>query len=103
MIAPVLLRRVIAVADTGNVTHAAARLNLTQPIVSQPIMRLEQSLDCRLLDRSQRLAQATEAGERLLGYPRRILTLAAQARQAVGQTSSGTTFWASRKTSPARP
>lgn len=61
-------------------------------------MRLEQSLD-----RSQRLAQATEAGERLLGYARRILTLAAQARQTVGQTSSETTFWASRKTSLARP
>ena len=75
MIDLVLLRSFVTVVDTGNFTRAAEHLHLTQSTVSQQILRLEQQLDCRLLDRSQRQVLPTEEGDRLLGYARRLLRL----------------------------
>lgn len=71
----VLLRSFVAVVDCANFTRAAERLHLTQSTVSQQVRRLEESLDCQLLDRDQRRVVATAEGERLLGYARRILAL----------------------------
>lgn len=50
----VLLRTFVSVVDTGNFTRAGEHLHLTQSTVSQQVIRLEQNLGCRLLDRSQR-------------------------------------------------
>ncbi|MGY1451153.1 LysR family transcriptional regulator [Pseudomonas chlororaphis] len=75
MFDPVLLRSFVAVVDCANFTRAAERLHLTQSTVSQQVRRLEESLDCQLLDRDQRRVVATAEGERLLGYARRILAL----------------------------
>ena len=83
MIDPVLLRSFVMVVDTGNFTRAAESLHLTQSTVSQQVQRLEHSLGCVLLDRSQRQVLPTEPGLRLLGYARRILRLADEARQAL--------------------
>lgn len=83
MLDPLLLRAFVTVVETGNFTRAGERLHLTQSTVSQQIIRLEQSLGARLLDRSQRQVWPTEAGERLLGYARRILRLEEEARQAL--------------------
>lgn len=83
MIDPVLLRSFVMVVDTGNFTRAAESLHLTQSTVSQQVQRLEHSLDCMLLDRSQRQVLPTEAGLRLLGYARRILRLTDEAREAL--------------------
>lgn len=69
------LRSFVAVADTGGVTKAAAVLNLTQSAVSMQLKRLEESLDQNLLDRSGRGIGLTGAGEQLLSYGRRLLTL----------------------------
>ncbi len=71
----VLLRTFVSVVDTGNFTRAGEHLHLTQSTVSQQVIRLEQNLGCRLLDRSQRQVSPTEEGERLLGYARRLLRL----------------------------
>ena len=84
MIDLVLLRSFVAVIDAGNFTRAGEHLHLTQSTVSQQIIRLEQNLGCRLLDRRQRQVLPTEAGERLLGYARRILRLAEEATDTVG-------------------
>ena len=83
MLDPILLRSFVTVVDTGNFTRAGEHLHLTQSTVSQQIIRLEQSLGCRLLDRSQRQVLPTEEGERLLGYARRILRLADEACAAL--------------------
>lgn len=73
------------VAELGSFSRAAEALYLTQPTVSEHVRALEDELGVQLLDRLGRGAAATRAGELLLGYARRILTLAAEARQAVDQ------------------
>ncbi|KAF1052441.1 MAG: HTH-type transcriptional regulator YofA [Stenotrophomonas maltophilia] len=88
MIDPILLRSFTLVVDAGNFTRAAELLHLTQSTVSQHLQRLEQQLGTRLLDRSQRQVLPTEAGERLLGYARRILQLGEEARQALAEEHS---------------
>ena len=55
----------------------------TQPAVSQAIKRLEGELGDRLFDRSSRDGTLTEAGRLLQDYAGRLLTLAADAEQAV--------------------
>jgi len=69
------LRSFVAVADTGGVTRAAERLNLTQSAVSMQLKRLEESLGQPLLDRSGRGVRLTSQGEQLLSYGRRMLDL----------------------------
>lgn len=69
------LRSLVTIAETGGVTHAAGLLNLTQSAVSMQIKRLEEALDLRLLDRSQRRVTLTGAGEQLAAYARRMLDL----------------------------
>ena len=69
------LRSFVAVSDTGGVTRAAAALNLTQSAVSMQLKRLEENLDESLLDRSGRGIRLTKAGEQLVSYGRKILTL----------------------------
>ncbi|ARC89688.1 LysR family transcriptional regulator [Rhodovulum sp. MB263] len=69
------LRSFVAVSDAGGVTRAAGFLNLTQSAVSMQIKRLEEALDQQLLDRSERKVKLTGAGEQLLSYARRILSL----------------------------
>ena len=69
------LRSFVAIADAGGVTRAAGFLNLTQSAVSMQIKRLEEMLGVTLLDRSARQVGLTAAGEQLLGYARKMLTL----------------------------
>lgn len=69
------LRSFVAVADAGGVTRAAGFLNLTQSAVSMQLKRLEEALDVALLDRTARRVALTTAGEKLLGYSRRMLEL----------------------------
>ncbi|MEM7271131.1 MAG: LysR family transcriptional regulator [Pseudomonadota bacterium] len=69
------LRSFVTVADTGKVTAAASRLNLTQSAVSMQLKRLEELLDLSLLDRAGRGVTLTSEGEQLLSYARRMVTL----------------------------
>ncbi|KUP93514.1 LysR family transcriptional regulator [Tritonibacter horizontis] len=69
------LRSFVAVADTGGVTRAASFLHLTQSAVSMQLKRLEDMLGVELLDRTGRSIGLTAAGEQLLGYARRMLSL----------------------------
>ncbi len=70
-----LLRSFVAIADTGGVAKAAERVHRTQPAVSLQMKRLEGVLGVALIRRQGRGVALTEAGERLLAYARRILTL----------------------------
>ena len=70
-----LIRCFVTVAETASMTAAANALHLTQGAVSQQIKRLEEALDCALFVRDRRGLRLTNAGERLLGKARRLLTL----------------------------
>ncbi|MGW2185361.1 LysR family transcriptional regulator [Streptomyces sp. NPDC001719] len=68
------LRALVAIADEGTVTAAAARLRLTQPALSRTLAQLEQRVGVRLVDRSSRHLEVTPAGRTLLEHGRAILS-----------------------------
>src|SRR2546421_3452595 len=82
-----LLRSFVSVVDAGGFTRAGERVHRTQSTVSQQIRRLEDALGRELVHRNGRQATPTEEGERLLSYARRILALAAEARDVVARPS----------------
>ena len=84
MLDPRLLRAFVAIVDAGSFTLAADRLNMTQSTISQQLARLETSVGIGLIDRGARPVAPTAAGERLLGYARRILALQEEAETALG-------------------
>jgi DNA-binding transcriptional LysR family regulator len=80
-----LLKSFVSVVDAGGFTRAGERVHRTQSTVSQQIRRLEEDLGQTLLNRNGKDVTPTEAGERLLSYARRLLSLADEARDVVGQ------------------
>jgi LysR family transcriptional regulator for metE and metH len=67
------LRMVQALAETGSVSAAAARVHLTQSALSHQLGALERYFGIPLLDRSRRPLRLTPAGDRLLLAARRVL------------------------------
>lgn len=92
MLDPRLLRTFVAVVDTGSFTLAAARLHSTQSTVSQHLARLERASGQQLIDRAARPVAPTPAGERLLGYSRRLLTLHDEAMELMADPSGVSTI-----------
>ncbi len=68
------LRYLVALAEEGNFTRAAANEHIAQPALSQQIRRLEDELGLALVERTTRRVALTEAGEMLVVRCRRILT-----------------------------
>lgn len=78
---PNLLQAFVAVAEHRSFTRAAAALNRTQSAVSTQIRRLEDQVGQRLLERSTTRVEISPAGEKLVGYAHRILSLGEEAMQ----------------------
>ncbi|QOZ06795.1 LysR family transcriptional regulator [Bradyrhizobium sp. CCBAU 51765] len=83
-----LLRSFVSVVEAGGFTRAGARVHRTQSTVSQQIKRLEEDVGQLLLHRDGKDVRPTEAGERLLSYARRLLSLAEEARDVLRQPDS---------------
>ncbi|KAA8733166.1 LysR family transcriptional regulator [Acinetobacter qingfengensis] len=77
------LKCFLAVVDKGSLSGAAPDLNRSQSAVSMQLKKLEQALQCELIQRSNRQLQLTPEGELLLGYARRILNLHEEVRMAI--------------------
>lgn len=67
------LRYLVALAEEGNFTRAAANEHVAQPALSQQIRRLEDELGLALVERTTRRVALTEAGALLVVRGRRIL------------------------------
>jgi DNA-binding transcriptional LysR family regulator len=67
------LRYLVALAEEGSFTRAAANEHIAQPAMSQQIRRLENELGLALVERTTRRVALTEAGELLVVRCRRIL------------------------------
>ena len=75
------LRLVRALADTGTLTAAAARLGYSQPAASQQLRRAEQRAGHPLVARSGRSLALTEAGRRLADHAVHVQAALDAARQ----------------------
>lgn len=78
-----LLRAFVAVVDSRSFTAAALQLHSTQSTISQKILRLEEAAGQSLLERARHDVRPTDAGEKLLGYARRMLHLHDEAAAAM--------------------
>ena len=78
-----------AVVELRSFSQAADRLGVTQPAVSMQIRALEEKLGHRLLDRSGRRVEPTEAGERLYRGAQRLIALEEQLMDEVAGVEEG--------------
>lgn len=83
------LRTFVTIAENKHFGTAAAKLNISQPSLSQALVALEAGLDVQLIERSTRRVIVTAAGESLLPYAKATLD-AADAFIAHAQGASGT-------------
>jgi DNA-binding transcriptional LysR family regulator len=86
------LRYFVTLARELHFGRAAAQLGIAQPPLSQQIQRLEAMLDTRLLDRTSRRVQLTDAGRVFLDEAERILAgmdLAVEKTRRAGRGESG--------------
>ena len=82
------LKYFMAVSETGNFTKAAARSHISQPSLSQQIIKLERELGHKLFHRLGRKAVPTEAGIALVDRARRILFEVEDATKELGESAS---------------
>jgi len=87
------LRYFVALTETGNYRKAAERMGVSQPSLSQQIVRMEAALGLDLVERGRRGALLTPGGREVLAHARKVLdevevlgALARAARAGMGGT-----------------
>lgn len=83
------LRTLLALAECGNVSAAARRLNLTQSALSHQLKTLESHYGCALVDRRRQPLALTAAGERLHTLARSVLAQVQQAERELARIAQG--------------
>ncbi|MEA1648320.1 LysR family transcriptional regulator [Nitrospirillum sp. BR 11164] len=78
----------VTVAQTLNFRAAADRLHLSQPALSRRVEKLEAALDMRLLERTTRKVDLTEAGRQFLNHAVVILEELELARASMVERAS---------------
>ncbi|MCY1276280.1 pca operon transcription factor PcaQ [compost metagenome] len=83
------LKHLIALAETGSFSQAAARLHLTQPALSRSIQALESELGMALVDRIGKRNELTPFGQLALERARRIAFEAGELKQSACDLQAG--------------
>ena len=83
------LKYFVVVAEELNITHAAARLRMSQPPLSNQMKMLEEELGTKLFVRTSRKLQLTDAGKLLYRRAVQILDMTDKARHEVMSLSGG--------------
>lgn len=84
------IRTFVATADQGSFSAAARKLGLSASTVTKMILRLEDALGARLINRTTRKLALTQAGQTYYERCLRILTEVADAEAELTQTSTST-------------
>jgi DNA-binding transcriptional LysR family regulator len=77
------MRVFVNVVDSGSLSAAAEKLDMSRPVVTRYVAELEQWTGARLLHRTTRRLSLTAAGEELLPRCRQVLELAGDMQAAV--------------------
>jgi LysR family nitrogen assimilation transcriptional regulator len=77
------LRCFLAIAEFGSVSRAAAQIDVSQPALSQILLRLEDELRIKLFERTSRGVTPTDAGRIFQEHARNILKDMQRAREEV--------------------
>ncbi len=80
------LRYFVAVAETGSFSRAAERCHISQPSLSQQIMKLESTLGQQVFDRLGRRVALTDAGRLLLEHATTILAEVENVERQIRET-----------------
>jgi DNA-binding transcriptional LysR family regulator len=72
-----------AVAESGGITKAAARLHRVQSNITTRVKQLEASVGAQLFHRHRRRLELSAEGRTLLAYAERLLALSSEARAAL--------------------
>jgi LysR family transcriptional regulator for metE and metH len=87
------LKSLVAIAECGSLSRAAARVHLTQSAISHQLRALEGHYGVRLLERGTRAVTLTRAGERMVAAARAVIDQIERAERDVtrlAQKPSGT-------------
>jgi DNA-binding transcriptional LysR family regulator len=82
------LETFVWVATLGSFRGAAAKLNTTQPAVSQRIAKLEADFGTKLIERRSRSVHPTDKGRELLSYAERLLKLRSEMRSSLADRNA---------------
>lgn len=77
------------VAQTLSITKTAQKIHLSQPSVSIQIKDLEDSINVRLFERTNRKLSLTDAGKVFFDYSQKILNIIGEANQEMANFSKG--------------
>jgi DNA-binding transcriptional LysR family regulator len=72
-----------AVAETGNISHAAKQLYISQPAVSKAISNLEENLRVHLFNRNSRGVKLTEEGKLLYEHTKNAFELLQRGEESI--------------------
>lgn len=82
------LQYIIAVDSHRNFAKAADECGVTQPTLSSMIKKLEDELDIRIFERTNRHVETTSVGRRIVGQARKTVMEAARINEIVNETKN---------------